>query len=138
MKQNARPAGPALKHSLGQNFILDPALQQELAGLTGLGPDDEVLEIGAGSGMLTQALADRVKHVTAVELDREMIPYLKAATLSCPNVRVIQGDALRLSLSEVTEGWEAFRIISPRSFLSKASFTTSSVGTRLPSESVLS
>ena len=62
MKQNARPAGPALKHSLGQNFILDPALQQELAGLTGLGPDDEVLEIGAGSGMLTQALADRVKQ----------------------------------------------------------------------------
>ena len=101
MKQNARPAGPALKHSLGQNFILDPALQQELAGLTSLGPDDEVLEIGAGSGMLTQALADRVKHVTAVELDREMIPYLKAAVLSRPNVTVLRQDILRMD-------WQAF------------------------------
>ena len=101
MKQNTRPAGPALKHSLGQNFILDPALQQELAGLTGLGPDDEVLEIGAGSGMLTQALADRVKHVTAVELDREMIPYLKAAVLSRPNVTVLRQDILRMD-------WQAF------------------------------
>ena len=84
MKKEPRPAGPALKHSLGQNFILDPGLQRELAGLTGLAGGDEVLEIGAGSGMLTVALAERVKPVTAVELDREMIPYLKAAVLPFP------------------------------------------------------
>ena len=101
MKHSAREAAPALKHSLGQNFILDPALQSELAELTGLGPEDEVLEIGAGSGMMTQALAARVRHVTAVEVDREMIPYLKAATLSLPNVEVVRADILRFD-------WQAF------------------------------
>lgn len=101
MKHSARGAAPALKHSLGQNFILDPALQSELVELTGLGPEDEVLEIGAGSGMMTQALAARVRHVTAVEVDREMIPYLKAATLSLPNVEVVRADILRFD-------WQAF------------------------------
>ena len=95
MKHEHHSPVPALKHTLGQNFILDPALQEELADLTGLGPQDEVLEIGAGSGMLTQALARRAGHVTAVEIDREMIPYLKAATLSHPNVTVLNADILR-------------------------------------------
>ena len=101
MRTGTRPSGPALKHSLGQNFILDPNLQRELAGLTGLSPEDEVLEIGAGSGMLTTALAERVRQVTAVELDRDMIPYLKAAVLSHPNVTVIRADILRFD-------WPAF------------------------------
>ena len=101
MKQSNHRGAPALKHSLGQNFILDPALQRELAELTGLGPEDEVLEIGAGSGMLTRELAQRASHVTAVELDREMIPYLKAAVLSHPNVEVVRADILRFD-------WQAF------------------------------
>ena len=101
MRQVGRPAGPALKHTLGQNFILDSALQRELAVLTGLNQEDEVLEIGAGSGMLTLALAERVRHVTAVELDREMIPYLKAALLSCSNVIVLHEDIMRFD-------WQAF------------------------------
>ena len=101
MKAGTRNSGPALKHSLGQNFILDPALQDELAALTGLTEEDAVLEIGAGSGMFTMPLARRAWHVTAVELDREMIPYLKAATLSLPNVTVLQADILRFD-------WEAF------------------------------
>ena len=94
-------AVPALKHSLGQNFILDASLQHELAELTGFTREDEVLEIGAGSGMLTRELAALAGHVTAVELDREMIPYLKAAVLDRPNVTVIRGDILHFD-------WEAF------------------------------
>ena len=101
MRTGAKLTGPALKHSLGQNFILDPDLQRELAQLTGLGENDTVLEIGAGSGMLTQALAEQVRTVTAVELDREMIPYLKAAVLTHPNVTVVQADILRFD-------WQAF------------------------------
>ena len=106
MKHEHHSPVPALKHTLGQNFILDPALQEELADLTGLGPQDEVLEIGAGSGMLTQALARRAGHVTAVEIDREMIPYLKAATLSHPNVTVLNADILRFD-------WAGFQAEHP-------------------------
>ncbi len=95
------PAAPRLKHSLGQNFILDEAIQRELAALTGLGPEDTVLEIGAGSGALTRALAERVRSVTAVEIDRDMIPFLRANVLSCSNVEVVQADIL-------TFDWLAF------------------------------
>ena len=85
---------PALKHSLGQNFILDEAVQAELADFTGVTEQDNVLEIGAGSGMLTKQLALRCGRVIAVELDRDMIPWLKAAVLSCPNAEIVQGDIL--------------------------------------------
>lgn len=101
MKKHSVHAGPQLKHSLGQNFILDEALQEELAALTGLTEEDNVLEIGAGSGMLTCALARRVGHLTAVELDQEMIPYLKAAVLPYPNVTVVRQDVLKMD-------WQAF------------------------------
>ena len=101
MKQNERAPAPRLKHSLGQNFILDAALQHELAALTGIGGQDEVLEIGAGSGMFTRELAALAAHVTAVELDRDLLPYLRAATLSCGNVSVEHQDILKMD-------WYAF------------------------------
>lgn len=108
-KQNA---GPALKHSLGQNFILDEGIQAELADFTGITKEDYVLEIGAGSGMLTKQLAQRCDRMIAVEVDREMIPWLKAATLSCENVEVVQGDVLHLSLSELTSSFDTFHIVA--------------------------
>ena len=110
MKQQ-RPS-PALKHSLGQNFILDEKIQAELADFTGIGPDDCVLEIGAGSGMLTRQLAQRCKQLTALEIDRDMIPWLKASTLSCQNVRVVQGDILRLPIEELTASFDSFHIVA--------------------------
>lgn len=110
MRQNK--AIPALKHSLGQNFILDETIQAELADFTGVTKTDCVLEIGAGSGMLTKQLAQRCGRMTAVELDMEMIPWLKAAVLSCENVEIIQGDILRLSLKELTSSFDSFHIVA--------------------------
>lgn len=103
---------PVLKHSLGQNFILDETLQAELADFTGVTEKDNVLEIGAGSGMLTKQLALRCGRLIAVELDRDMIPWLKAAVLSCPNAEIVQGDILRLSLSELTAPFDSFHIVA--------------------------
>ena len=103
---------PTLKHALGQNFILDEKIQAELADFSGVTKDDNVLEIGAGSGMLTKQLAERCRNVVALELDQEMIPWLKAATLSCPNVRIVQGDILRLSIRELTEAFPSFHIVA--------------------------
>ncbi len=105
-------AAPVLKHSLGQNFILDEAVQAELADFTGVTKKDCVLEIGAGSGMLTKQLAARCSRMVALELDQEMIPWLKAATLSCPNVQIIQGDILRLPLEELTSSFDTYHIVA--------------------------
>ena len=103
---------PVLKHALGQNFILDETIQAELADFSGVTKEDDVLEIGAGSGMLTRQLAERCRRVVALELDEEMIPWLKAAVLSCPNVRIVQGDVLRLSIRELTEAFPSFHIVA--------------------------
>ena len=132
MRQAAKPAGPALKHKLGQNFILDPALQRELAALTGLTPEDEVLEIGAGSGMLTLALAERVRHVTAVELDREMIPYLKAAVLSCSNVTVLHEDIMRFDWPAFAESTGPFHIAANLPYHVTTALLTHLTGLNLP------
>ena len=111
MKRQGR-SSPVLrpKHSLGQNFILDERLQAELAEATGLGADDTVLEIGAGTGLFTRALADRAGHVTALEIDRDLIPYLKASLLSRDNVTVLEGDALRFDFSAFAEAHGPFSI----------------------------
>lgn len=94
-----------LQHRLGQNFLVDPAVRDRIAGAAGLHPGDEVLEVGAGVGTLTVALASRAKRVVAVELDRSLIPVLREVVGDIPNVEVVQGDILRLDVgAEVVAG----------------------------------
>ena len=67
--------------------------------LAGLGPDDVVLEIGPGLGVLTTFLSDRVRHVHAIELDRELEEPLGDALAGRPNVDLVFADALALDLN---------------------------------------
>ena len=64
-------------HSLGQNFILDDALIARILDEAGVGEGDCVLEIGAGAGVMTAALADRCQRVLALEVDRRLEPVLR-------------------------------------------------------------
>ena len=86
------------KHSLGQNFLVDAGLRDRIADATGLTSDDEVLEVGAGAGALTIALAGRCRKVVAVELDRRLIPLLREVLQGAENVDVVEADILRLEL----------------------------------------
>lgn len=83
-----------LKHSLGQNFIVDPAVRDRIAEAAGLSPDDDVLEVGAGAGGLTVALASRARRVTAVELDHRLIPALSEVSEGLGNIDVVESDIL--------------------------------------------
>jgi len=89
-----------LKHSLGQNFLIDPVIRDRLADATG-DESDEVVEVGAGVGTLTIALAGRHRRVTAVELDRTMIPALREVVGGRDNVEVVESDILKVDLSRL-------------------------------------
>jgi 16S rRNA (adenine1518-N6/adenine1519-N6)-dimethyltransferase len=87
-----------LKHSLGQNFLTDPALRDAVADHAGLSPQDEVLEVGAGVGTLTIALARHARRVVAVELDGRLIPALRETLAGLENVEVVRTDILRFNV----------------------------------------
>ena len=87
-----------LKHSLGQNFLTDPAVRDAVAEQAALSPEDEVLEVGAGVGTLTVALAPRCRRVVAVELDGRLIPALRESLVGLENVEVVRTDILRFNV----------------------------------------
>ena len=86
-----------MKKKFGQHFLVDPNILGVIERLAELGPDDVVLEIGPGEGVLTRYLAERVVHVHAVEIDRDLEPTLREIG---PNVDVVYGDALQLDLAQ--------------------------------------
>jgi 16S rRNA (adenine1518-N6/adenine1519-N6)-dimethyltransferase len=86
------------KKSLGQHFLVDRNVLGVIGRLAQLAPDDVVLEIGPGLGVLTTFLADRVRHVHAIELDRALEPALCRALEGRANVGLVFGDALALDL----------------------------------------
>jgi len=87
---SARP-----KKEYGQHFLRDPNILGVIDRLAELGPDDVVLEVGPGQGVLTRYLAERVRRVHAVEIDRTLEPALSGLA---DNVDVVFGDALRVEL----------------------------------------
>ena len=84
-----------LKKKYGQHFLVDPNILGVIERLAELGPDDVVLEIGPGAGVLTRYLADRVARVHAVEIDRALEPELSDLPT---NVDLVFGDALQIAL----------------------------------------
>jgi 16S rRNA (adenine1518-N6/adenine1519-N6)-dimethyltransferase len=89
------------KKELGQHFLVDENILGVIGRLAELDDEDDVLEIGPGLGVLTAYLADRVRHVVAVELDTSLGPQLADRLAGRPNVELRFGDALRLDLAEV-------------------------------------
>jgi 16S rRNA (adenine1518-N6/adenine1519-N6)-dimethyltransferase len=94
-----RRHGVTLQHRFGQNFLVDPELRDKIAEAAGTGPDDEVLEVGAGAGTLTVALAARCRRLVAVELDQRLMPALREVVGGHDNVEVVQADILRFDVA---------------------------------------
>ncbi len=87
-------AGVSPNRRLGQHFLVDLNLMTLLVDSAGIGPEDVVLEVGCGTGSLTQTLAPRARRVVTVELDRTLAGIAEAQLADAGNVRLIQGDVL--------------------------------------------
>jgi 16S rRNA (adenine1518-N6/adenine1519-N6)-dimethyltransferase len=93
--------GIRLTRRRGQNFLIDANLLAKVLEAGDLRPEDAVLEIGAGLGALTRALAARTRRVLAVEVDRGLYDALAEEVLpELPNVRLLHADFLELDLPE--------------------------------------
>lgn len=92
--------GLSPSRALGQNFVADPNTVRRIARLASVSAGDRVVEIGAGLGSLTLALAETGASVTAVEIDRYLLPVLRSV-VEPAGVRVVEGDALRIDWPSV-------------------------------------
>lgn len=106
------------KKSLGQNFLNDERLLKPILDAAELLPDDTILEIGPGFGILTQELAKKVGLVLAVEKDFQLVEALRKKFKHYPNVKIIHDDILRFDLNELPKTYKVvanlpFNITSP-------------------------
>ncbi len=89
------------KKSLGQHFLRDDEVREEILRWARLGPEDAVLEIGAGDGTLTGILGEKAGRVCAVETDRRLLPLLRRQFPPGGPVEVIEADILDFDLSSL-------------------------------------
>lgn len=84
----------------GQNFLTNPKTVRKLVNSAGYTKKDHVFEIGAGDGAITRELAQAAGQVTALEIDRKLIPNLSKAMGNAPHVDIIEGDFIKSALPE--------------------------------------
>ena len=88
--------GLRLRRDLGQNYLLDDALADELVRAAGVEAGDRVIEVGAGLGVLTRALARAGAQVTAIEIDAGIVAALREEALLPEGARLVHADALKV------------------------------------------
>jgi 16S rRNA (adenine1518-N6/adenine1519-N6)-dimethyltransferase len=105
-------AGLRAKRALGQNFVVDANTVRKIARLANVDNHRHVLEIGAGLGSLTLALAETGALVTAVEVDDQLIPLLHENVDPIDNITVVHADAMKLNWSTLLEGGEDWALVA--------------------------
>jgi len=96
------------KKRLGQNFLVDGEVIQDIIEFANISPEDTIVEIGPGVGFVTEQLVKYAKKVIAIELDEEAVVELKK--LNAPNLEIIHNDVLKTDLSTLCD--EEFKVVA--------------------------
>lgn len=125
-------------HSLGQNFLLDDRFLSGLLDEIDMRPEDRVLEIGPGAGVMTALLAERAEKVLAVELDERLAPVLSDVLAPHENAKVEYCDFLRCDVDALTARTlgEQYRVAANLPYYITADILTKLVGAKNPPASI--
>ena len=101
IKDIAERFGFSFSKGLGQNFLLDKSVLEDIVDAAQ--PEEGVLEVGPGFGVLTRELAKASKKVVSIELDKRLFPVLDYTLEEFSNVKIIEGDVLKINISKILE-----------------------------------
>ena len=91
----------SIQKKYGQNFLIDEHVLNKIIAAAELTEDDYVIEIGPGIGTMTECMAPECRHVTAIEIDKELIPILSETLSGFDNVDIINEDVLKVDLNKL-------------------------------------
>ncbi len=124
MKKMSKPgsyresqAGPAAdpqhkaRKRFGQNFLIDHGIIRDIVRSVHPKKDDQIVEIGPGKGAITQLLADSCEHLSVIELDRDLVPWLKVKFEHHPHFQLFQADALQFDFAQLIPNGQPLRIV---------------------------
>jgi len=100
------------RKKLGQHFLVDNSVLQQILSAAELTAEDTVTEVGPGLGILTRELARKAKQVIAIELDDKLADFLQEEMASLPNVTIINNDILKLDPSELVPSKERYKVVA--------------------------
>lgn len=104
--------GLAPRRAFGQNFVVDANTVRKIARLADVRHGDFVIEIGAGLGSLTLALAETGAEIVAIEIDNGLVEVLRENTASLTNVEIIHGDVMQLDWQPLLEKSKRWHVVA--------------------------
>lgn len=102
-KEIVQKHGFKFSKSLGQNFLIDQNILDNILDGANICSEDYVIEVGPGIGSLTQNIAERSKSVLAIEIDKTLLPILKETLENYSNVEIINQDVLKMDLNKLVK-----------------------------------
>lgn len=104
MRDRRHSALPRPRKRLGQHFLTDRHALERIADAVDPQPGETIIEIGPGRGALTDLLVPRAERLVAIEVDKLLVPVLRARYAASPHVTIVEGDVLDVSLPALAEG----------------------------------
>jgi len=100
------------KKHLGQNFLIDEKALNKIIKAADLKKSDNVIEVGPGTGFLTERLIEKVKHVTSVELDKDMVKILEEQFKFTENLEIVNSDILNLRTKDYGLRTKQYKVVA--------------------------